>query len=127
VKFDAKILSNHVYKYAQRIDNKVVSAAKLTEQSQEAAKNLIKKTTKLGNKLGYLGGVVTATDIFVNSELKTSHTISIVMTAISFTGVGAIVTGVWFVADVGTGLITGTSISDRIDSAVGAPLVDWEY
>jgi len=49
------------------------------------------------------------------------------MTAISFTGVGAIVTGVWFVADVGTGLITGTSISDRIDSAVGAPLVDWEY
>ena len=50
IKFDAKILSNHLYKYAQRIDNKVVSAAKLTGQGQDAAKNLLKKTTKLGKK-----------------------------------------------------------------------------
>ena len=64
-------------------------------------------------------------DIFNNSQINTSDAINTFMTGISFTGVGAVVAGVWFVADIGTGIITGTSLSDRIDNSVGGPLVDW--
>ncbi len=47
------------------------------------------------------------------------------MTTISFTGVGALVSGAWFIADIGTELITGRSISQCIDEEVGKPLLDW--
>ena len=39
------------------------------------------------------------------------------MTIAAFTGIGSIVAGVWFVADLTFG------ISDRIDNAVGKPLI----
>lgn len=47
------------------------------------------------------------------------------MTGLSFTGVGSVISGLWFVADLGTQLFTGKSLSDRIDEAVGEPLLDW--
>jgi len=80
-----------------------------------------------GNKLGVVGGVVIAGDILYNSEIQASHGINAIMTGIAFTGWGAPVAGIWFVADFGTGLVTGRSISDRIDSSVGSPLVDWDW
>jgi len=49
------------------------------------------------------------------------------MTGIAFTGWGAPVAGLWFVADFGTGLFTGRSLSDRLNSRAGAPLVDWDW
>ena len=40
-------------------------------------------------------------------------------------GVGSIISGIWFIADIGTELISGKSLSDRLDEGVGGPLVDW--
>lgn len=79
----------------------------------------------LGKKLGVLGGLVTAGDILYNSELTVSDGINLTMTGISFTGIGAIVSGAWFVADNGLGFITGRSISDRIDANTNS--LDWEW
>jgi hypothetical protein len=78
-------------------------------------------------KLGVVGCVIVAADVAYNSQVNTSDLISATMTGIAFTGWGAPIAGLWFVADFGTGLITGTSISDRIDSWVGTPLLDWDY
>jgi hypothetical protein len=47
------------------------------------------------------------------------------MTGISFTGVGSVVSGLWFIADFGTQGICGKSLSDRLDEAVGEPLLDF--
>jgi RHS repeat-associated protein len=81
----------------------------------------------LSKKLGVVGGVIVAADVAYNSQVNTSDLISATMTGIAFTGWGAPIAVLWFVADFGTGLITGTSISDRIDSTVGTPLLDWDY
>ncbi len=49
------------------------------------------------------------------------------MTGITSTGWGAPNSGLWFVVDFGIELITETSLSDRTDTSVGAPLLDWDY
>ena len=64
-------------------------------------------------------------DIAVNKQVKASHIVNGFMTGLSFTGVGSVISGLWFVADLGTQLVTGKSLSDRIDEAVGEPLLDW--
>lgn len=127
VGFDAAINSKHAYRYAQRINDRVVSAAELTATNQAKALKLLNVSKSIGNKLGVAGGLVIAGDVLYNSEVKASHGINAVMTGIAFTGWGAPVAGIWFVADFGTGLITGKSISNRIDSGVGAPLEDWDW
>jgi len=127
VGFDAAINSKHAYRYARRINGRVVSAAELTATNQAKALKVLNVSKSIGNKLGVAGGLVIAGDVLYNSEVKASHGINAFMTWIAFTGWGAPVAGIWFVADIGTGLITGKSISDRIDSGVGAPLVDWDW
>ena len=125
VGFDAAINSTHTLRYAQRVNGVVKSAAELTAINQARALKVLNASKSFGSKLGVAGGVVIAADVIYNSEIKASHGINAVMTGIAFTGWGAPFAGLWFVADFGTGLITGTSISDRIDSSVGAPLVNW--
>lgn len=66
----------------------------------------------------YTGRVLLATDIVLSGELKPSHVVSAVLLGASSTGVGAIIAGIYFIADVGTGLTTGTSISERLDGWV---------
>jgi len=78
-----------------------------------------------GTKLGVAGGLVIAGDILYNSEIKASNALNAVMTGIAFTGWGAPIAGLWFIVDFGTGLITGTSISDRIDANIGS--IDWTW
>ena len=127
VGFDAAINSTHTLSYAQRVNGVVKSAAELTAINQARALKVLNASKSIGNKLGVAGGVVIAADVLYNSEIRVSHGINAFMTGIAFTGYGAPVAGLWFIADFGTGLITGTSISERIDSSVGAPLVDWDW
>lgn len=47
------------------------------------------------------------------------------MAGISLTGWGAPIAGAWFVIDLGTELIIGISLLDRIDDTVGSPLLEW--
>jgi len=44
-----------------------------------------------------------AADVVMSGQMKPSHYISGGMLAASSTGVGSIVAGVWFIADMGTG------------------------
>ena len=62
---------------------------------------------------------MTFLDIYQAGEFKPSDAINIVMGAASFTGVGAIVAGGYFVVDTSFWLLTGTSLNDRIDNATG--------
>lgn len=82
-------------------------------------------TRSIGNKLGVVGGAIIVGDILYNSEIKASHGINTFMTVIAFSGWGAPIAGLWFVTDVGVGLITGASISDRIDANTVS--LDWDW
>jgi len=66
-------------------------------------------------------------DVLYNSQVNTSHLVNSFMTGIDFTGWGAPVAAVWFVADTGFAYFTDASLSQRIDKAYGDPLVDWEW
>ncbi|UII31993.1 DUF6443 domain-containing protein [Fulvivirga ulvae] len=87
-------------------------------QTVAGARNLSSKLTKIG------GGLIVA-DIALSGELKPSHAINTAMLGASTTGVGAIVAGVWFLADFGTMgvnyLINGEAkgIGDMIDESIG--------
>ena len=81
---------------------------------------------KLGSKLTKAGGVLLVTDIAMSGQLKPSHGINIFMLGISGTGVGSIVAGGWFIADMGTGAYNYfftddgfRTLSDVIDESVG--------
>lgn len=75
------------------------------------------------------GGVLLVADVAMSGEVKTSHLINGAMLGLSMSGVGSIVAGVWFVADMGTMganyLINGEAkgLGDMIDEATGGPLV----
>jgi hypothetical protein len=125
--FDAKLNSTHIYRYAQRINGSVVSAAELTAAHQSNASRVLNVSKTAGKILGGTGGLVIAADVLYNSEIRASHGVNAFMTGIAFTGLGAPVSGLWFVADFGTGLFTNRSLSDRLDERVGAPLVDWDW
>jgi hypothetical protein len=74
-----------------------------------------------GTKLGYAGIAITTGDALMSGEFRTSQGINVAMTtlAIAIPGVGSIVAGVYFVADIGLTLSTGRGIGDRIDAATG--------
>lgn len=78
-----------------------------------------------GTALGIASAGALIYDVASTGEVSTSDGINAFMIGISFSGWGAIVSGLWFVADVGTGLITGKSISDRIDENTGSVTL-WE-
>jgi hypothetical protein len=46
------------------------------------------------------------------------------MAGISFTGLGSLVAGAYFLTDLGVTYFTGTSLGDRLDKWVGGPVVD---
>ncbi len=60
----------------------------------------------------------------MSGEFRTSQGINVAMTtlAIAVPGVGSIIAGVYFVADIGLTLSTGRGIGDRIDAATGGTL-----
>ena len=87
--------------------------------------NALGKAKGLSKKLVAVNLILLGVDIAVKKQGKASHVVNGIMTGICFTGVGAMISGVWFAADLGTQLTTGKSLVDRIDEAVGKPLLDW--
>lgn len=68
--------------------------------------------------LKYAGAALLAADIVLSGDLKPSHAVNAAaMVFASLTGVGSIIVGVFFVADIGTGLIIGETLSDKLDKA----------
>ena len=61
----------------------------------------------------------------MSGELKSSHGISAIAVGISFTGIGSVIAGGWFLIDMGTGaynyFVNGEfeTLSDIIDNSAG--------
>ncbi|WEK33954.1 MAG: hypothetical protein P0Y53_15810 [Candidatus Pseudobacter hemicellulosilyticus] len=83
------------------------------------------KAKALSTKLTVAGAVVLVADVVITQQVKPSHVLNAAMTGLAFTGVGSVISGAWFVLDIGTQLFTGKSLSERLDEAVGEPLLDW--
>lgn len=85
----------------------------------------VEKIRKIGDGFAIASGVLIGADIVLSGELKPSHILNGAMVVASTTGWGAIVAGVWFVADYGTlgatWLFTddAQSISDMLDESIG--------
>ncbi len=68
------------------------------------------------------GGILVAADIALSGELKPSHAINAAIIGASFTGVGSVLAGIWFIADNGYGLYSYinnkgfTTYSDKLDN-----------
>ena len=88
--------------------------------------NKVKGLRSLGNKLGIASLAFTGIDIYSSKEIRASHALNTFMTGISFTGLGAVVSGSYFMIDTGFTIFTGSSLGDRLDNAVGKPIYSWE-
>ncbi|XLS28384.1 RHS repeat-associated core domain-containing protein [Flavobacteriaceae bacterium M23B6Z8] len=86
--------------------------------------NKVKGIRAVGNKLGVVAGALTVYDVIDTGQVKPSHVINSIMIGASFTGFGAVVSGIYFVADFGTYLFTGKGIGDRLDEHYG-PVYDF--
>jgi hypothetical protein len=77
-----------------------------------------------------VGGALVLADVALSGEIKWSHTINAGMVAISWTGVGSLVAGAWFIADFGTMGVNyllgngAVGLGDMIDNAAGGPIID---
>lgn len=69
--------------------------------------------------------MLVATDIVLSGEIKPSHIVNGLMLGASLTGVGSLVSGIWFMADSGAMginyLITGEAdgLGDMLDKSTG--------
>ena len=87
--------------------------------------NALSKAKALSTKLALVNTILIGADIAINKQVKASHVINGIMTGLSFTYVGSIVSGLWFVADIGFQDFTDKSLSDRLDEMAGETLLDW--
>lgn len=86
----------------------------------------MKGLTNASRGLGVLQGGVIVYDVISNSQIKASNVLDGIITGVSFIpGWGWIVGGVYYGADLMTSGITGQSIGQHLDNAVGGPLVEW--
>jgi len=82
-----------------------------------------------GDKLAIAGVVLVAADIVMTGEVKWSDLINGGMAAASFSGIGSVIAGVWFIADFGTmgvNIIMGNGhvgLGDMIDKWAGGPII----
>jgi hypothetical protein len=87
----------------------------------------LKATSALRTASNYLAGaslVLTGVNIARNGEVRASDILNATMAGISFTGLGSLVAGAYFLTDLGVTYFTGTSLGDRLDKWVGGPVVD---
>ncbi len=79
-------------------------------------------------KITYVGGILAIGDIAIDGELRASHLLNVGMVGMSAIPVaGWIIGGSYFMADMITLGISGRSIGQHLDNAIGAPLVDDIY
>ena len=131
------LLNNEFWRYQPSGKKKIITPLSKTSNGQSYWNNNFAKKARLkqinqvqnvrnmSSKLTKLGGALVITDVALSGELKPSHVINSVMLGASTTGVGAIVSGVWFVADFGTmgvNYLLGNGakgIGDMIDESTG--------
>ncbi|MFK8269142.1 hypothetical protein [Capnocytophaga cynodegmi] len=83
----------------------------------------VQKAIDRSKKVTKAGGILLAADMILSGEVRASHYVSAFMVGISFTGVGSIVAGAWFLVDMGTGAYNYfvndefETLSDMIDNS----------
>ena len=106
-------------------NNRYIRGVQGYRNSANLAKSAAHSVRMIGNIAGVFGGAVIVVDVLVNSEITVSNGINAFMIGISFTGIGAPIAGVWFIADFGMEIFTGRSFSERIDA--NTPSLDWDW
>ena len=91
---------------------------------RQIQKNKVKGVRSLSTKFGIASGALLLADVGLSGELKPSHGINAVMIGISFTGVGAVVAGVYFVADFAT---MGVNLAVNGEAKGIGDLIDDKY
>ena len=67
------------------------------------------------NRMATLGLITTGIDIAVDGQIRPSHMVNLTMAGISYTGVGSLVAGGYWITDMGFEVFTGYSLGDRLD------------
>ncbi|GEM_PF-2724132 len=92
-----------------------VKGARPVYTTVKAWADQVKSGTRFGNRLGYLGLALTATDVAING-FNTSNTLDGFFGAVSFAGVpGAAIGGTYFIGNLITHGITGKTIGQHVD------------
>jgi hypothetical protein len=116
---------NTWYSWSKLKNGKRAFDNNMIQLSQKIQSDKVSKIRGISSKLTKAGGVLIAADIVLSGEVKPSHIINGAMLGASTTGVGAIVAGVWFIADVGTMgvnyLVNGQAkgLGDILDESIG--------
>lgn len=88
----------------------------------------VKGLKSAGVGLGVVSAAATVTQVLYNSQINASNVLDAVVTGVSFIpGIGWAIGGGFFVADLITRGVTGQSIGQHLDDAVGQPLFDWDW
>lgn len=77
------------------------------------------------NKVAVVSLLVTGYGIATTGVIKPSDALNATMAGISFTGVGSLVLGAYFVTDFGFTIVTGKGLGQRLDEAVGSNYKAW--
>jgi RHS repeat-associated protein len=122
--------ATHNELYWQGKNRKLYSTSKLNKpggyaRSYNVVKNSLRVPKGLSNSMAGVGLLITGVDIAYNQHVNASHAVNAFMAGISFTGIGSLVAGAYFVTDLGFNVITGTSLGERIDNVVGGSLYEW--
>ncbi len=96
-----------------------------TRAIKHGANGFLKNASR---KITYVGGVLAIADVAIDGELRASHLLNAGMVGISAIPVaGWIIGGGYFVVDMITLGVSGQSIGQHMDNAVGAPLINNIY
>ncbi|WP_460687435.1 hypothetical protein, partial [Niabella aquatica] len=90
--------------------------------------NSLNKTAGLrnfSNKVAYASLAVTGYNIISTGEINPSDMLNATMAGISFTGVGSLISGTYFIVDFGFTIFTGEGLGQRLDRAVGSSVQLW--
>ncbi len=127
---EAKNLMSYLWKSSSNASQwrAAYQASKTLGVGASVLKNGVSPGLKTAGK--YLTGVavlVTAGKVISTGQVHASDVLALSMTALGATGFGAPIATAFFAADLLTLAITGQSIGNHLDKAVGQPLIDFGY
>lgn len=90
-----------------------------TNKIYRTSYNLVKESFATvniwSNRMATLGIVVTGIDVAVDGKVRPSHIVNFAAAGISYTGVGSIISGAYWLTDMGFEHFTGYSLGERLD------------
>jgi len=88
---------------------------KIYRTSYNLVKKSFAKAKVWSNRMATLGLITTGIDIAADGQIRPSHMVNLTMAGISYTGVGSLFAGGYWITDMGFEVFTGYSLGDRLD------------